>query len=228
MKRLFCWASLMALIALTACTTNLLGLDSGLFTGKPCKAPCWNGLTPGVSTAKDVNQFMQDLSTKNWPARDTLVYDTGCKRVMIADQLGSPVKAFVNMNVDKDELTYIQSVHENMPALQQIIAHLGPPEYFRAVHVIGLDGEEYMLTVYYPKQGVVFEVSVDLKDLGFIRPEMVVSGIEYFEPGELLSYFLAQLSCGLGREGAISTAQIQIAQIQPWLGFGEVKVVQTR
>ncbi len=204
-------------------------MDSGLFTGKPCKVPCWNGLTPGLSTAKDVDQFMQNLSTKQWPSRDTLVYDTGCKLIKIADKPGSPVDAFVNMHVDDGKLTYIQSVHDNMPSLQLVVDHLGPPEYFRAVHVIGIDGgQEYMLTVYYPKQGVVFEVSVELKDLGFIRPDMVVSGIEYFEPGELLSYFLARLSCGLGVKGAISNAQIYIAQIQRWSGFGRVQAVQTR
>ena len=228
MKRALCLALFMMLIPLTGCATNTLGIDFGLFTDKPCKAPCWNGLTPGVSTAKDVDQFVQGLSTKEWPARDTLVYDTSCKRVMIADRPGTPVNAFVNMHVDDGKLTYIQSVHDNMPTLQQIVDHLGPPGDFQALHVIGIDGEEYMLTIYYPKQGLVFEVSVDLKDLGFIRPDMVVSGIEYFEPGELLSYFLARLSCGLGQEGAVSTAQIDIARVQRWSGFGEVKVVQTR
>jgi hypothetical protein len=68
MKQALCLALFMMLIPLTGCATNTLGIDSGLFTDKPCKAPCWNGLTPGVSTAKDVDQFMQDLST-SWCLR---------------------------------------------------------------------------------------------------------------------------------------------------------------
>jgi hypothetical protein len=129
------------------------------------------------------------------------------------------------MNVDHGKLVYIQSVHDNMPSLGQIADHLGPPEYFEALHVIGPDGEGYALTIYYPKQGVVFEVSVDLKDLGFIKPNMVVNDIQYFEPGDLLSYFLAHYSCDVGQEGAISDGQIHIANIQPWSGFGTVKVI---
>lgn len=174
-------------LLLVSCAPNNSSLDSGLFTGKPCKIPCWNGLTPGVSTAKDVDQFMQGLSIKKWPARRTFVYNPvynpDCKMVQIADRPGTTVNASVNMNVDHGKLVYIQSVHDNMPSLGQIADHLGPPEYFEALHVIGPDGEGYALTIYYPKQGVVFEVSVDLKDLGFIKPNMVVNDIQYFEPG---------------------------------------------
>ena len=218
----------MVLMTLIGCATNPLGMNCGLFTGKPCTRPCWNSLTPGASTANDVDQFTNSLSTKAWPARDTLVYPTGCKQISIADRPGETVNALVNMHVENGKLTYIQSVHDNMPSLQQILDHLGPPEYFEALDVVGPDGKAYMLTIFYPKQGVVFEVSVDLKDLGFIKPDMVVSGIEYFEPGILLSYFLARYSCSVGQVGATSTAQIEIANIQPWSGFGEVKVVQTR
>ncbi len=208
---------------LMACTPA--NLDSGLFTGKPCKLPCWNGLTPGLSTATDVDQFMQGLSIKTWPARRTYVHETGCKTIQIADRTFPTVNTFLSMNVDHGRLTYIQSVHDNMPNLQQIVDHLGPPEYFEALHVIGPDGESYQLTIYYPKQGVVFEVLVDLKDLGFIKPDMVVSDIEYFEPGDLHSYFLAAYLCAVGQDGAASTAQIHIANIQPWSGFGAVKLI---
>ena len=131
------------------------------------------------------------------------------------------------MHVENGKLTYILSVHDNMPSLGQIADHLGPPEYFEALDVVGPDGEAYMLTIYYPKKGVAFEVAVDMKDLGYIKPDMVVSDIQYFAPSELLSYFLARY-CGVGPVGATSTANIEIAHIQPWSGFGKVKVVQTR
>ena len=73
-----------------SCAPNNPGLDSGLFTGKPCKLPCWNGLTPGVSTFNDVNQFMQGLSIKQWPAReiDVSVYEPDCTIINITDRPG--------------------------------------------------------------------------------------------------------------------------------------------
>lgn len=205
-----------------------MGIDSGLLTGKPCKLPCWNGLTPGVSTVNDVNQFMQGLSIKQWPARETHVYDPSCKTVSIADRPGHEVNALILMNVESGKLTYILSMHDNMPSLEQIVDHLGPPEYFEALDIIGPDGEVYVLTIYYPKQGVVFNVDVNLRDLGFIKPDMVVSVIQYFAPGDLLSYFLADHTCDQGKDGATSTAQTEIPWIQPWSGFGKVKVIQTQ
>lgn len=229
MKRALYLVLFMMLITLTGCATNTLGIDSGLFTGKPCKLPCWNSLTPGVSADKDVDQFIQNLSKEQWPARDTIVYDPDCKMVTIADRPGTTVNALVTMNIDHGKLTYIHSVHSDMPSLQQVVDNLGPPEYFEALHVIGPDGEFYDLSIYYPKRGIAFDVSVNQKDLGFIKPDMLVNDIQYFAPGDLLSYFLARYSCDVGQKGAELNGQREIANyIQPWSGFGAVKVIQTR
>jgi hypothetical protein len=204
------------------------GMDSGLFTGEPCKLPCWNGLTPGLSQANEVEHFIQGLSLNNWPLRKTQVYKT-CKMIQISDSIDSPANAVVNLTVDSGKLTYIASGQKDMPNLRQIVDQLGPPEYYEALHAIGPDGEAYFLTIYYPEKGVVFNVTVDLEDLGFIKPDMVVNDIEYFEKGDLLSYYLAKYSCGVGREGAEKYAQKRINKfIQPWSGFGEVNVIQTR
>jgi hypothetical protein len=203
------------------------GLDSGMFTGEPCKLPCWNGLTPGLSQAKEVEHFIQGLSLNNWPRRETQDYNT-CKIIQISDSIDSPANAVVNLTVDSGKLTYIASGQKDMPNLRQIVDQLGPPEYYEALHAIGPDGEAYFLTIYYPKQGVVFQVTVDLEDLGFIKPDMVVNDIEYFEKGDLLSYYLAAFSCSVGREGAKINAQKRIKNfIQPWSGFGKVNVIQT-
>jgi hypothetical protein len=62
--------------------------------------------------------------------------------------------------------------------------------------------------------------------LGFIKPEMTVSDIQYFKPGELLNYFLAKNACNVGRDGAEKNAQNEIAKyIQTWPGFGAVNVI---
>jgi hypothetical protein len=148
--------------------------------------------------------------------------------IQITDRLDSPVNAVVNLIVDNGKLTYIESAHNDMPTLQQVVDQLGPPEYYEALHAIGPDGEAYFLTIFYPNQGVVFQVNVDLEDLGLIEPNMVVYDIEYFEKGDLLSYYLANFSCSAGREGAEKYAQKHITQfIQSWSGFGKVNVIQT-
>jgi hypothetical protein len=205
------------------------GLDYGMFTGEPCKLPCWNGLTPGLSQSNDVDHFIEELGLKNWPGRRTIVYNPNCKMIQISDSIDYPKNAVVNLIVDSGKLTYIGSGQKDMPNLRQIVDRLGSPEYYEALHAIGPDGEAYFVTIFYPKLGVVFQVTVDLEDLGFIKPDMVVNDIEYFEKGDLLSYFLARNSCGVGREGEEKNAQFEIKNfIQPWSGFGEVNVIQTR
>jgi len=217
------------IIFLTSCSNTGSSLDEGLLTDKPCKAPCWNGLTPGKSTSQDVVQFINVLDTKEWTGNNTFVDKTGCKVVQIADKPGTTVKAFVNFNIEDGELTYIQSFHDHMPKLKQVVAHLGPPEYIEAINVIGPDGSFYALNIFYPEQGVAFKVSVSNKDFGSIKPEMTLSDIQYFEAGELLNYFLAKYACNIGRDGAEKNGLNEIANyIRSWPGFGEVDVINTK
>lgn len=229
MKQYIRHALILLTLLLTACATSDSTLDEGLLSDKPCKAPCWNGLTPGQSTGKDVDQFIDNLNPKLWASRSGKVYETGCKLVKIGDKPGIVVEAAVNFNIDHGELIYIQSFHNGMPNLKQITDHLGPPEYFKALNVKGPDGSFYSVDIYYPNQGVTFRVSVTNKDLGFIKPGMRVTDIQYFEPGTLLDYFVAKYGCSSGREVAEQYGQIDINKyIQPWTGFGSVQVIDAR
>lgn len=64
MNRKFFWGIfILLLVNLSACSSNQSKIDDGLLTGKPCSAPCWNNLTPGKSTAADVDNFLKNLST---------------------------------------------------------------------------------------------------------------------------------------------------------------------
>jgi hypothetical protein len=227
MKRLLCFLFCLISILLTACSSSGERIDVGLFTGKPCRAPCWNNLIPGQSTGSDVDQFINSLHTIEWQGKNSLVYKSGCKLVQISDKSGTTVDALVEFNIDNDKLTFIQIFHDNMPNLKKIVDYFGPPEYVEALHVTGTDaGDFYGLDIFYPKQGLAFKVSPNQKDLGFIKPNMVVANIQYFEPGDILSYFITNYSCGLGKEGAIANAQREIAQyLKPWPGFGPVPLV---
>jgi hypothetical protein len=163
MKRLLCYLVCLVSILLTACTSSWEQIDAGLFIGKPCKAPCWNNLIPGQSSGNDVDQFIKSLSTIEWQGRNSIVYKSGCKLVQISDKPGTTVNALVEFYIDNDKLTYIQTYHDYMPNLIEIVNHFGPPEYVEALHVIGPDGEFYGLDIFYPKQGLAFTVSPDQK-----------------------------------------------------------------
>jgi len=218
------------LLFLMACTTpGWEDIDSGLFTEKPCKAPCWHNLTPGLSTADDVDHFVNTLSMDEWAGRFSDSYESGCKYIQISDTPDDPVNVVVEFHIENGKLTFIQSVHSDIPTLGQIVDHLGPPEYIKAILAVGPEESAYGLQIYYPKQGLAFLVAPDKKDVGYIKPAMRVFAIQYFSSGDLLSYLTVVGSCDLGQSGAIANAKNDIAKyVQTWSGFGEVKVITSK
>ena len=235
MKQIFRnkWAVILMIIALAiiaaiaiviAPTFGGLGIDSGLFDQEGCKPPCWHGLTPGQSTSEDVNDFLANLSRDQWPERDIRVFDTGCKSIRI---FGNFNIVMADLYIVDGSLTFIQSYSPNETRLGEIVDHFGDPEYFKAVLDIGVDYKFYILEVYYPHKGLVFEILPDQeKVIGSIGADMVVSAIHYFEPGDLSSYFLSEYSCDWEKTDAILRGQTEIDNfIQEWHGFGKIDVI---
>lgn len=200
-------------------------LDSGLFSGKPCKAPCWQNLTPGQSTADHVDRFINNLSATEWPGRRSLFYPPNCTAKIVSDKIGTVVDARVSFQIENDKLTFIESNPTNAPTLGEIVNSVGPPEYFEAVSVGGDAGISYFVEIYYPARGLGFIVAPNQEANGYVRPDTKVMTIEYFAPGNLLSYFTTRYSCFVGQAKAIADAQREIAdRVQLWSGFGAVKV----
>ena len=194
--------------------------NSGIFSEKPCKAPCWQNLTPGQSTKNDVEHIINGLNKSDWPSNRSFSYLTGCEGWQISN-----VSEVVSFNIEDGKLTFIELSSEHLTNLQDLVNHLGPPEYFEAVWAIGPDGSTYSVEVYYPSQGLAFIVSHTQTDVGYIKPSMVVVTAHYLAPGSLLSYFTARKSCSIGQADAITEAQREISvHVQPWSGFGAVKV----
>lgn len=112
-----------------------------------------------------------------------------------------------------------------MPELREIVDHFGPPEYYKAIHVIGIDAEGYLLDIYYPRQGLAFDVDATIQDIGFIKPEMKASDIQYFKEGDMYSYFANMTSCESGEEWISVSVDYEMKYIQPWQGFGAINVI---
>lgn len=220
---------LLGLLILSACANDALHVDDGLFTGEPCQAPCWQNLTPGQSTSADVDRFLSDLSLSDWPVRKVYDFKSGCRLTHLADRSGEVANALVNLQIENGVLTYVQSAHANMPRLKQVVDQFGPPEYVKAVSAIGPDSTNYFLDVYYPKLGLAFHLTPSNHDTGYIKPNMEIGWIEYFAPGDLLSYFTVRASCDSDREETAIAARETISKyVQPWPGFGEVTVIPSR
>jgi hypothetical protein len=227
MKKLHIASSFtLILLALAGCSPTWLGLDSGLFSGEPCKAPCWQNLTPGLSTEEAADRFVDDLGSEAWPGRYERVYDSGCRWIRVSDKSELGMTAIVDLYIEDGELAFLQSTPPLGPTLRQVTNQFGQPEYFKALEAIGPDGKLDVLEIYYPAQGIAFQVHVNSEDAGRIKPNMRIIGIEYFPPGDLMTYLTARYSCRLGSVDAQLATKNEIAKyIQPWSGYGEVTLI---
>lgn len=203
-------------------------LDGDLFEGSSsCKPPCWNGLTPGKSSTSDVLHFLDSFSSRlRWPDRRIDKFGTQIQWIRIA---GGSQPRVVDFYMDDGKLTFIQSWLPVPATLGQVVQHFGPPEYMEALLAVGPDGHLYKLEVYYPKRGLSFEISPlgmaiapNKPYAGQIRADMPVDTIEYYQPGDLPSYFMAKHGYGP------SYAQEEIdANVRLWSGFGPVQLIPT-
>jgi hypothetical protein len=207
-----------------------VNLDSGLLTGKPCQAPCWQGLTPGQSKVEDVNRFVNALDPKVWVGRAVRDQPSGCKSIRVTDnQDRFSVTQIVDLQIENGFLTFIGSFPSVRPQLNEVVSHFGPPEFVESKLAVGPDGSFYILEIYYPRLGVAFGVIPNQNDIGNIESNMRIDSIQYFPPGDLLSYLTVRNSCDVGIENAKRDAAEEITKfIRPWTGFGKVEVFESR
>lgn len=209
---------------LVACST---GIDSDLFESESsCKAPCWHQLVPGQSTTSDVVRFLDSPRMRFWwPDRNVHKYGAQIDWIRISDRTQPRI---VDLYMEDGKLTFIRSWGSTSATLGQVVEHFGPPEYVLALLAVGPERSVYVLEVYYPKRGLGFEMSAlgmgaatDHPDVGQISADMPVEAIQYYQPGDLRSYFTV-------RQPAFPRGELEVEkELQPWPGFGKVKVIET-
>lgn len=213
-----------ALLFLVACTSDESPeINSGLFSVSACTPPCWQNLIPGVSSINDVNQFINLLPSHKWPERIYRSRDSGCawKRIVDLEQ-----RHLADFHLENNTLTFIQWGMPPEITLQQVVDYYGSPEYFHATISTGPEEAVYVVEVYYPALGMAFKISPQHEDVNYIRPDMRISSVQYFANGDIKSYFTTRYSCDYGSEIAAEIAEKEITKyVQPWYGFGEIKVI---
>jgi hypothetical protein len=151
----------------------------------------------------------------------------------------------VDLYVVDGKLTFIQIIHPTKTTLGQIVDRYGDPEYFMAILYIGFDYYVYNLEIYYPQKGLAFVISTDAEnDIGRngtdifenlsyqkqvvskVEADMMVNSIQYFESGDLSSYYQSRYPCPVNQADAIDSVQSDIDNfIQEWSGFGKIDVI---
>lgn len=146
-------------LLIQACSTSLTPVpdvaDMSLLTGEPCKPPCWQELTPGVSSMQDVLDFVEKspLIAGNYePVKQANVY-LGWWWMGEAQSNGR-----INYFDFASGLLSSIEIHPNTDImLVRILETYGPPEKFTAWKNLydnsGVPG--YNLELLYPEWGLV-------------------------------------------------------------------------
>jgi hypothetical protein len=197
MKRGSSYLVLLLCLVMISCGRSEEILPADALTSDGCSAPCWQGLTPGQSTLEDVEALLRrtdplTILVSEYPAGNE------CKNWKVGVQLNNGGFDNRTIHVEGGEVKFIESSSTLDLSLQQVVSRFGSPEYAQAVVAKGPDGQLYILEVYYPAKGLAFVLEPNQRDVGQIRSNTPVARIQYFPPGDLLSYLATKQSCSRG------------------------------
>ncbi len=198
-------------------------VDTSLLTGEPCEPPCWHGLTAGVSTDDEVDEF---LGTSELVDRSTLfrghvtsgrgdVVGVTLQWWSTADMANVP-RQFGNSIVIKDGLAQYMTIWLDVEVtLQGLLERYGPPESFTAWRE-GVEVSYVKVTLYYPRHGFTATLTIPPYDVQ-LTPESEVVRVWYFRAAAL-EEFLA-----LTRDSGYPTVSEDILQV--WHGYGPMELI---
>jgi len=231
-----------SLFILTGCTYSLANdaaecppCESLPADTLPSCPPCWKGLIPGLSTERDVLDFIDTNLNKDErsQALHSIQFSKNCHYISWKTSDGSVFDLQKRTRTIHVEHNVVSHIMVEMPlfgpTMQQVIELYGTPEYIYSVLAIGADGQHYFLDAHYPSRGLSFELMPSQTDIGSITPRTRVSKIKYYIPGDAKTFFITEASCFGSPEGTLKkVAELETSRLQPWRGFGQIDIIEIR
>lgn len=72
------------------------------------------------------------------------------------------------------------------------------------------------------------DIAVDEKLIGRILPNMKVLAVEYYPVGDIEGYFSNKYTCWIESQEMADAINDELRYTQPWTGFGDIQVIETR
>ena len=209
------------ILGMCVCCGEPPPLDTSLLTGEPCEPPCWQGLTPGVSTEDQVNEF---LRTSPFVQRTT-IYRGSVTRG--AEIVGVSIDWLSTANVQGARA--INSFHVEDGVLQDIIVYLdsgatleellevyGPPDGILAGRT-RVESTRVDVVLLYPEHGFIAFLSLPAHDPS-LQPDSRLSWLWYFRAAPL-DRFLE-----LAREAGFFSGSVDVESFRNWEGYGPIQL----
>jgi len=209
-----------------ACGGSPVYVDRGLAQGMPCQPPCWEGLTPGISTEAEVRQTLERLQKSGqippFYATSSLYRIgedwRGGIQIWIEDGRLALIDGAVGFDLDAQQLIDRMSVPQAVvPAQLGVTTTCACEAHHVSVtpsHWYGYDPNSGS-SLYYPEKGMVFTIAIPPQDEGCICPYMKVTGFIYTPP-----MTTAQGQWQYWVNFYLYSATIHESDLVPWHGFG--------
>lgn len=197
--------------------------DRSILTGIPCAPPCWQGITPHVTSETEaLNILHTNPITKNATLDEDLTSHYSSPELTLKlFYLGwDDVDLYTRNNV----VELIRIKPRIQLTLSQLVARYGSPEKFWAR---GYPADKpdwgFDVSFFYPKVGFVADLHAAPRknDYGkfIVAEDMQVNNLYYFPAGTIEDVFKMQYYAGT------VTGGITIQQLQDWKGFGPIQEV---
>jgi hypothetical protein len=212
----------LAAAAIFACSPVPVSVNRGLLTGEPCAPPCWQGLTPGVSTEQELVAVLE--ASGQVDPRSLHQESGGCGQLTY----WRTRHPFANLstlsgwttNYACTSHTVLKVVMEYLSYevnLEQLLEIYGPPDVFSA-QPAGIPERPYVeVNLYYPARGLVCQLELSDHEEA-LRPETRVVRAWYFAPTSFES--LGNPASGVPFPPAEYAADV----LQEWQGYGPIHV----
>jgi hypothetical protein len=196
-------------------------VDDSLLTCKPCEPPCWQGLTPGVSTEDELYEFLRTSElvdqTTLWIRDRTSgrgeVVGVGVHWWSTADT-ASVCRQWGNNVMTRDGVVQeIMVFLDSEVTLVDLSDRYGEP-YRWSVTWVAPDIPDLDVTLYYPDHGFAAQLTLPADDT-WLRPESTVDLVRYYvvvSPADFLE---------LGPEAGYFYAY-EADSLRDWQGYGMV------
>lgn len=165
-------------------------VDQSWLVDKPCSAPCWQGIEPGISSQQKAIQIVKDLSFVDGKSMRTYK-----STVSFLCRTPSNVSC-VYMEFDNGLLFYLQLYVNYQLSIKQVVDKLGPPDSYiisrRTPEMKGCDAEflwiNRQLSVEYHEE--LHNGGDDLCDIvdaqnGKIPDALYVQSVNYMKASEM-------------------------------------------
>ena len=192
-------------------------LVTDFLTDTPCAAPCWQGITPGETSRTQTLQLLRESS---------YILENSLREAGNSDSggviwqwrvAGRRIEPRISWQNDVVRDVVLGLTHDLTVA--QVIDKFGPPKALEVVHGGTPEHWYWIITLYYPQNGVEFQ-AYTAEYSNFLSPTTKVEVVQFFTPASLEKRIVSKYDQSPPTSQAIVSHILNL--IRPWKGYGDL------